>query len=154
MKRGVSIIAGILFLSAISGCQNAQTRVGEGALIGGLAGGAAGGIIGHQSHHGGQGAGVGVAAGAILGAIVGSQIQKPAPGSAATPQGSTPRTVSASQMTLQQIVDLSKQGVAPAVIIDKIRLTNSRFLLNDADLAYLKEQGVSRSVIDEMQGAR
>ena len=137
-----------LALSAI-GCQNTQTRATEGAVVGGVLGAAAGGIIGHQSHHGAEGAGIGAAVGAISGAIIGSQIQKqPQSGQAAPATQAT----SSNQMTIQQVVDLTKQGAHEAVIIDKIHLTNSKFTLTPEDIVYLKQQGVSQKVIDAMQG--
>jgi uncharacterized protein YcfJ len=137
---------GIAFLNA--GCQSAQTRATEGAVIGGVLGAAAGGIIGHQSGHGAEGAGIGAAAGALAGAIAGSQIQKPGQAQQTT---QTTQAANPNQMAIQQIVDLTKQGVNEAVIIDKIRLTNSKFNLTAADIDYLKQQGVSQSVIDAMQ---
>lgn len=138
---------GLVFILVVSGCQNAQSRAGEGAVIGGLLGATAGGIIGHQSHHGGEGAAIGLAAGALTGAIVGSQVPKSGQAAQQAPQGNNPN-----QMNMQQVVDLSRQGINEDVIIDKIRLTNSRFNLTANDLDYLKQQGVSEKVIDVMQG--
>lgn len=60
--------------------------------------------------------------------------------------------INPNQMSIQQIVDLTKQGVDDNVIIDKIRLTNSTFILSEKDISYLQEQGVNQKVIDEMQG--
>lgn len=153
MKRITATIvcAGVFFLS--SGCQNTQNRATEGAVIGGLLGATAGGIIGHQDRHGGEGAAIGLAAGALTGALVGSQVKKPAQGTA-VPQAAAGQNAQANnpnQMSLQQIVTLSKQGVNEDVIIDKIRLTNSRYTLNASDVEYLKKEGVSQKVVDSMQ---
>lgn len=139
------LLCSFVALSAI-GCQNAKTRAAEGAVIGGVLGAAAGGIIGHQSHHGGEGAAIGAAAGAVTGAIIGSQIEKPAQPTQAQPAANP------NQMSIQQIVELTKQGVNENVIIDKIHLTNSKFNLSSNDIAYLKQQGVTQKVIDAMQG--
>jgi uncharacterized protein YcfJ len=133
----------------MTACQNTKTRAVEGAVIGGVLGAAAGGVIGHQSRHGAEGAGIGAAAGAITGAIVGSQIEKP--NQNAQVSGTT-QSYNPNQMSIQQIVDLSKQGINENVIIDKIRLTNSKFNLTSADINYLQEQGVSQRVIAAMQG--
>lgn len=135
------------FLNA--GCQTAKTRTTEGAVIGGLVGATAGGIIGHQSRHGAEGAGIGAAVGALTGAIVGSRIEKP---NQTTQSTTLQESVNPNQMSIQQIADLANQGVDENVIIDKIRLTNSRFNLNADDMNYLKQQGVSQNVIDIMQG--
>ncbi|MFH1354857.1 MAG: glycine zipper 2TM domain-containing protein [Candidatus Omnitrophota bacterium] len=143
------------------GCQGSKTRAGEGALLGGLLGAAAGGIIGHQSRHGGEGAAIGAAAGVVTGAIVGSQIEKE-PQQAAVTQ--TPAVAQAqepavhvavanpNQMSIQQIIDFTDQKIDEKVIIDKIRLSNSRFNLSTDDIAYLEQHGVSQEVIDAMQG--
>jgi uncharacterized protein YcfJ len=146
MKSRILIALFLAVALASLGCQSNKTRVGEGALIGGLLGATAGGIIGHQSGHGGEGAAIGAAAGALGGAMVGSQIEKPGQTT------SSSQTASANQMTTQQIVDLSKQGVNEAVIIDRIRMTNSKFTLTASDIDYLKQEGVSQNVINAMQG--
>jgi hypothetical protein len=131
------------------GCQGTQTRAVEGGVIGGVLGAVAGGIIGHQSHSGAEGAAIGAATGAIAGSVIGAQMPKDAP--AAQP-AAAPASVSSNQMSVQQIVDLTKQGVNEAVIVDKIRLSNSRFSLTAADVESLRQQGVSQRVIDAMQG--
>ena len=147
MKALILITLCSLVIASVLGCQTTQTtNAVPGAIIGGLVGAAGGGIIGHQSHHGGQGAAIGLAAGAVTGAIIGSQM----------PQSSQPAAAQSannpSQMTMQQIVDLTKQGVNEAVIVDRIRISNSRFNLSQADIDYLKQQGVSQAVINAMQG--
>jgi outer membrane lipoprotein SlyB len=151
MKKLTLVIFCLSIFSLNLGCQNTKTRATEGAIIGGVVGAAAGGIIGHQSGHGGEGAGIGAAVGALSGGIIGAQIEKPGANqqAAAPAQGAA---ANPSQMTQQQIIDLSKQGVNENVIIDKIRLTNSKFTLTAQDIANLKSQGVSSKVIDAMQG--
>lgn len=154
MKKICGVVIGFVFLVAVCGCQSNQTRVGEGAVIGTVLGAAAGGIIGHQGHHGGEGAAIGAAAGALTGVLIGAQVKKPGQVNAGQPQqAQSSAAVNPNQMTAQQIVDLSKQGVHEAVIIDKIRLSNSKFTLTADDVANLKNQGVSQSVIAVMQGA-
>ena len=140
MKKAFAFVlcAGLVFFSL--GCQSAKTRAPEGAGIGGALGALAGGIIGHQSGHGGEGAAIGAAAGAVTGAIVGSQIDKPTQAQAVE------------QITISQVVELSQQGSSDEAIIAKIRNTNSKFTLDDSDIAYLKQKGVSQKVIDAMQG--
>lgn len=149
MKKIVLFIICICVLFLNIGCQGTKTRATEGAVIGGVVGAAAGGIIGHQSHHGAEGAGIGAAVGALAGAVIGSQIQKPGQASEAT--STAQQSVSPNQMSIQQIVELTKQGINENVIIDKIRLTNSKFKLSVDDLSYLKQQSVSQKVIDVMQ---
>jgi len=149
-KICILVVCAVLLLLT-TGCQNAKTRAGEGAVIGGVLGAAAGGIIGHQGHHAGEGVAIGAAAGAVTGAIVGSQIDKPAQSNPAVSATQPTQTANPNQMTIQQIVDLTKQGINENVIIDKIRLSNSKFSLAASDIDYLKQQGVSQKVIDVMQ---
>jgi uncharacterized protein YcfJ len=134
-----------------SGCASSPNRAVEGSLIGGILGAGTGAIIGNQGHDRDQdrtrGALIGGAVGAIGGALVGSQVQKqPAQQQAAAQQSSNPN-----QMSISQIVDMAKQGAHEDVIIDRIRLTNSKFRLSQADLDYLKANGVSQKVLFEMQ---
>jgi len=139
----------IVFIVSVMGCQGTKTNAVEGAVIGGVLGAAAGGIIGHQSHHGGEGAGIGAAVGVVSGAVIGSQIEKKQSGQAA-PQGT--QAQNPNQMSTEQIIDMSKQGIHEDVIVDKIRLSNSRFVLSPDDINNLKQQGVSQKVINAMQG--
>jgi len=149
MKKFFAVGLVILFMAAVMGCQSTKTNAVEGAVIGGVLGAAAGGIIGHQSHHGGEGAGIGAAVGAVSGAIIGSQIEKKQVGQVPSQQA---QAQNPSQMSMQQIIDMSKQGVHEDAIVDKIRLSNSRFTLSADDVNNLKQQGVSQKVINAMQG--
>ena len=146
------LCSSLILLSA--GCSSNKTRVAEGGIIGGVVGAAAGGIIGHQMGRGSEGAAIGAATGAAAGLLIGSQINKPQ--TAANTQGtqatqSVQPGANLNQMSMQQVVDLSKQGINEDVIIDKIRLSNSKFILVPADIEYLKKEGVSGKVIAEMQ---
>ncbi|MCM8787525.1 MAG: glycine zipper domain-containing protein [Candidatus Omnitrophica bacterium] len=146
MKKAilVAIILSITFL----GCQTTKTRAVEGGVIGGVLGAGAGYAIGQTTHHGAEGAGIGAAIGAISGAIIGSQIEKPQSNPIT---GSSSQISNPNQMSLQQIVELTKQGIDEDVIIDRIRLTNSKFNLTAEDIAYLQKEGVSARVIAQMQ---
>ncbi len=158
MKRLFSFLLCLLFVVTISGCESNKTRVAEGAVIGGLVGGAAGGIIGHQSGHAGVGAGIGIAAGALTGALIGSQINKPQ--TQQQPQATNQSVqntqvqqpaVQGGQLSIDQIVQLHKQGISDDEIIAKIHSTNSKFALSTEGVNYLKQQGLSQKVIDSMQ---
>lgn len=144
MKKISILMVCAAFVILTLGCQGTQTRAVKGGLIGGVIGAAAGGIIGHQSGHGNEGAAIGAAAGVFTGAIAGSQINKP--GQAAQGAIANP-----SQMSVQEIALLAKQGVHESVIIDRIYLTNSKFNLTAEDVSYLKQEGVSQKVIEVMQ---
>jgi len=149
MKKIFSVILCLGLITLSVGCQSQETRSTEGAIIGTILGAGAGYAIGKQSGHGGEGAGIGAGVGLLGGALIGNQIKKPGQAAQGTgvQQGANPN-----QMSLQQIVDLTKQGANEAVIIDRIRLTNSRFQLTPQDVDYLKQQGVSQNVINAIQG--
>lgn len=152
MKKVLLVLCSF-FIMCSYGCQSNKTRVAEGAVIGGLLGGAAGGIIGHQSGHGGEGAGIGIAAGALTGALVGSQIDKPQKQetSESNPQAVQEKSPETKQLSMQQIIDMSKQGLKDDAIIKEIRATNSKFNLSEEGVNYLKKEGVSQKVISVMQ---
>ncbi len=148
MKKVAAGILSLAILASSTGCQSSPNRAPEGALLGGILGAGAGMIVGNQSNHRGEGraegALIGGAVGAMAGALAGSQMQK-------DPQQQA-QPVNPSQMSMQQIVDLSKQGINEDVIVDRIRMSNSRFALSANDVEYLKGQGVSQKVISAMQG--
>lgn len=144
MKKYLSLFSILVFVLVICGCQTNKTRVGEGAGIGGTVGAIAGGIIGFQSGHPFQGAVIGGAIGGGTGAVVGAQIKKP------TSDASSPVPA---QLTMQQIVDLTKQGVSSDEIITKIKAAKSKYSLTADDVDYLQKQGVSQRVIETMQSS-
>jgi uncharacterized protein YcfJ len=146
MKKIAVSAVSVCLLCAGLGCASSQNRAFEGATIGGLIGAGAGAIIGHQSGETGEGAALGAGAGALVGALAGSQVQKQPQGNAAV-QPANPN-----QISVLQVIELTRQGVHEDVIVDRIRLTNSRFSLSASDVDYLKSQGVSQKVIMAMQG--
>lgn len=154
MKRMILAVSILGFALVSAGCQNAKSRAVEGAVIGGVLGAATGGIIGHQSNHGGAGAGIGAAVGAITGGLIGSQIEKKGQAGqpvSGTQAGEVTKEAGSSQMSVLQVIELSKQGVTDDIIIDRIKKSNSKFNLSAEDVEYLKKQGISQKVIDAMQ---
>ncbi|MFA5090067.1 MAG: glycine zipper domain-containing protein [Candidatus Omnitrophota bacterium] len=142
MKRYLYLFVTLVFVFALAGCQSNKTRVAEGAGIGSVVGAVAGGVIGHQGGHGVEGALIGGAVGAIGGAAVGAQIKKPTQDA---------QTQTSAQLSMQQIVDLTKKGVSSDEIISKIKAANPKYSLTADDIDYLKKQGVSQRVIETMQ---
>ncbi len=142
MKKYFYLSAILVFVFVLCGCETNKTRVAEGAGIGATAGAIVGGILGYQSGHPMQGAAIGGAVGAGTGAIVGSQINKPT---------TNLQAQASAQLTMQQIVDWTKQGVSSDEIISKIKAANPKYSLTADDIGYLKKQGVSQRVIETMQ---
>jgi len=149
MKKITAVVLVASFALLSAGCQGNKTRVAEGSVIGGVIGAAGGAAIGSISGNAGAGAGIGAVVGAASGAVIGAQIDQPGQGKEA--EQSTQATVP-TQLTTQQVVDLSKQGYGDQIIIEKIKTSNSKFILTPNDVQSLKEQGVSPKVIDAMQG--
>lgn len=148
VKKILALLLCFSFAFIGLGCQNTKTKAVEGAVIGGVLGAAAGGIIGHQGHHGAEGAAIGAAIGAIGGGVIGAQMPKEQQAQTA---GTAQEAANPEQMSILQVVELSKKGTAENAIIEKIRSTNSKFNLSPADIEYLKKEGVSQKVIDAMQ---
>lgn len=143
MTRHFCLFVLAVFVLVVSGCAQNQTRIGEGAAIGGVLGAAAGEIVGHQNRHDLTGVLVGGALGAAAGAAVGAQVKKPVSGA----QNTQP-------VTLQQIVNWTKEGLSGDEIISRIKAANSSYSLTADDLDYLKKQGVSQRVIETMQASK
>lgn len=139
----------LFYLCAFLGCAENQTRIAEGAGIGGVLGAAAGSIIGYQTHDTMTGALIGGAVGAAGGAAIGAQIPKTPPVAQTNP------TVAAvAQVSIKQIVDWTRDGISGDIIIQRIQSTHSVYVLTNDDLDYLRKQGVSQRVIEAMQATR
>jgi hypothetical protein len=54
------------------------------------------------------------------------------------------------QMTTQEIVTMTTEGISDSLIISQIRATHSEFTLSSQDILNLKKAGVSEGVIGEM----
>ena len=67
------------------------------------------------------------------------------------PWSNTQNPQASNQVTMQQIVDWTKQGVSSDEIISRIKAANPRYSLTTDDIGYLKRQGVSQRVIETMQ---
>lgn len=160
MKKISAAVVSLAMAVSACGCANSNNRALEGAAVGGIVGAGAGAIIGHQSGSGGKGALLGGALGALAGSLVGSNIKKEPAASqdqaAKTSQGEVTQTAASSassqQVSVDEIVTMAGQGVNDDVIIDRIRLTNSKFSLTPAQVDMLKQKGVSQRVINAMQG--
>ena len=115
-------------------------------LAGGAVGAGTGAAIG-----GGQGALIGGAVGVIGGALIGSALDAQ---DREDLERNHPRTMNhidnGSQLTLQDIINLSDQGVSDPTIIELIQKTNSVYYLDARDVARLQKAGVSSPVIDYM----
>src|ERR1700722_12747796 len=62
--------------------------------------------------------------------------------------------VQSSQMSLQQIVDMTHQPCTPQIIINQINNTGSNFLLTVDEIGWLKKESANDAVIESMQSRR
>jgi len=147
MRKVVYSFLVMAFLFTMCGCETNKTRVGEGAGIGAAIGAIAGGVIGNQVGSPVGGALIGGALGAAGGAAVGAQINKPGTAQVGSNQPMA-------QLSMGEVVELTKQGVASESIIARIRATHSTYSLTQDDISYLRGQRVSQRVIEEMLAAK
>ncbi|NQU21342.1 MAG: glycine zipper 2TM domain-containing protein [Candidatus Nealsonbacteria bacterium] len=143
---------GLVILVAISaaGCQSPH-RADQGALFGGLTGAAAGAIIGNQSGNPGAGAAIGAGLGAITGAVVGQEIDEIEAQNRAQIEYQLGRQVAAGAVTINDVVEMSVNGVDDGLIINHVRAHGMAAPLQPSDLSYLTQQQVSNNVIKVMQ---
>ncbi|MBS0651060.1 MAG: hypothetical protein JSR93_07860 [Verrucomicrobia bacterium] len=142
MKTTVMTLAvGTIFLV---GC---ESKAGTGALVGGAAGVGAGALISPTP----QGALIGGAVGAATGAIIGASLDSD---DREVLQQNSPDTVDridhGQQLTLDDVKEMSKNGLSDNVIIGQIQSTKSVYYLSTNEIIDLKNAGVSQRVIDYM----
>jgi uncharacterized protein YcfJ len=137
---------GATLISAVvaSGCSSLNNTE-NGALAGGALGAGTGALIGHATGHTGAGALIGAGVGALSGGLIGHAVdnseKKAEAVAAAQAQGS---------LGLTDIVQLAQSHVSDDVIIAQIRSTHSVFNLSAQDTIWLKQNGVSDYVVQEM----
>ena len=158
-------LAGSLF----TGCEKLPGTKGEqGAVIGGASGAAAGAVIGGEKHRG-----VGALLGGVLGAaggyVIGANSDKilgkdkdeaEAAGQRAktTPvtadQARNARTAdinSDGYVTLDEVVAMKDAGLSDSEMLNRLQATGQVFNLTADSQKYLRDHGVSDSVIHDMQ---
>jgi outer membrane lipoprotein SlyB len=145
MKR--YLVVGLMLTASVgcSGMNNTQS----GAVEGGVVGGVLGTLVGAAFHNPLAGAAIGAGGGALLGATAGAQQDKRDDQvKAAVAQQQ------AQMMTLTDIVSMTQQHVPDQTIINQINTTYSNFNLTSEEIIYLRQQGVSDTVITVMQQRR
>jgi outer membrane lipoprotein SlyB len=138
------IVLGLVTTTVIlTGC---ESKTGTGALVGAGGGAVIGGAVG-----GWQGALIGGAAGAVGGALIGYALDEH---DRAVMQERSPRTLQridrGEQLSIDDIKNMSKNGLKDEVIMNQIDATNSVFELSSDEIISLKKAGVSQRVINYM----
>jgi hypothetical protein len=138
------IVLPVLLACGCSSMSNTEKGVGAGGLIGA----GTGAVVGHALGHTGAGALVGAGVGALSGGLIGHAVDeserktdaKLAAASAA-PRG---------PLGITDVAQMAQAHVADDVIISQIRTTGSVYRLSATDTIWLKQNGVSDCVVQEM----
>jgi hypothetical protein len=144
--------AGLLLVS--TGCSS-MNNTESGAIGGGLIGGALGTMVGLATRNPLAGAAIGAGVGAGVGALAGNQEDRreQAYKDQVAAVSAVNQENAARAPKLEEIVSMSKNGVADGVIINQIRSCNVVYRLTTDDINYLTANGVSGAVINAMQTA-
>jgi len=142
-------LLGLLLLVA-AGCQSPY-YADRGALFGGLLGAGTGAIVGSAVHNPGAGAAIGAGVGALTGAAVGSGMDEIEAKNRAAIAAQMGREIPPGAVTIDDVIAMSRAGVAEDLIINHIRANGMVRPPNTQDLIALQQQGVSTRVIAAMQ---
>ena len=132
------------------GCRSPY-HADRGALFGGLIGAGAGAIVGDQLGHAGAGTAIGAGIGALSGAAIGNEMDKTEARNRALIAQQLGRTVPAGAVHVDDVVMMSRSGVADELIINHVRAHGMAAPLQASDLRNLTQQQVSTAVIMAMQ---
>src|SRR5262245_59283494 len=149
---GLAILAGCPFLT---GCAGAS-KTAQGAGIGGALGAGTGALIGKANNgKAGQGALVGGLIGAGVGGLIGNEkdMQEKRANEEQLRHAEA-QAVANSQLTVQDVINLTKEGRSDDLIINQMRTTGATYQLSAEDVTMLSSNGVSEKVIMEMQNRR
>ncbi|MCS7016921.1 MAG: glycine zipper domain-containing protein [Gemmatales bacterium] len=148
MYRLGGMIAVVVLLS--SGC---ATHTGSGAAVGGLLGSMAGLAVGSATGHPEGGALVGAALGSITGAAIGSSLdeqERRTEARLAAAEARRQSYLTTQQQLLREVVEMSQHGVAEETILAHVRAVGLPARLTAEQIIFLKNQGVSERVVQEM----
>jgi hypothetical protein len=145
------LFAAVVLSGLCCGQIRAQSHAHRGAVAGGATGAIIGGIIGHQNNETPEGILLGGAVGALAGSLLGhehdQQIRRDyyyqQQLDAAWQNG----------VSLNDVVTLTRNGVASDVIINQIRMNGVQQRIGVNEIIALHQQGVQARVIDAMQHA-
>lgn len=144
MKRLRFVAAAVLTAGLACGCSS-LSHGENGALAGGAIGAGTGAIVGHALGHTGGGALIGAGAGALAGGLIGhAEDKKEERAVAAATAAARP------PLGIVDVVQMAQQHVSDDLIISNIRSTGSVYHLSAQDTIWLKQNGVSDRVVQEM----
>jgi surface antigen len=143
-------LVGAALLPALLACGcSTMSNTEKGVGLGGLIGAGTGALVGKATGHTGTGALIGAGVGALSGGLVGNAVDKSEEKTEAKIAAAT--AVARGPLGLTDVVNLAQNHVSDDVIISQIRSTGSVFHLSSNDIIWLKQNGVSDAVVQEMQ---
>lgn len=134
----------------MGGCQS-PFYADRGAGVGALGGAGVGALVGNAVGNTAAGALVGAGVGAIGGAVVGSAIDDVRAQNRAEIAAIMGRQVQAGAATPEEVIAMSRSGVAPPLIQNYVRTSGMARPLTAQDVIYLHQNGVPDDVIAVMQ---
>lgn len=152
MTRPYRIAAVLLTGSALLniGCQSPY-YADRGAGVGALGGAGVGALVGNAVGNTAGGALIGAGVGALGGAMVGSAIDDVRAQNRAEIAAVLGRQVQAGAATPEEVIAMTRQGVAPALIQNYVRTSGMARPLTAQDVIVLHQNGVADDVIAVMQ---
>src|SRR4051812_10089740 len=143
----------LLTISAASGCQS-SSYTQRGTVLGGLGGAGIGALIGRATGHTTAGAAIGAGAGAVTGAAVGSGLDEIEARNRAEIAAQLGRDVDPGGATTVEVLEMTRAGVAPQLIINYVNSAGMMQPLTTQDVIYLRDQGVDANVVQAMLACR
>jgi surface antigen len=141
---------GVACLTGGVGCSH-LSHTERGALAGGGIGAGVGALAGSLVGKAGAGAALGGVAGGLIGSLAGNEEDKAERQQLQAQLVAAQAAAATPPLTLEDIVRMAQSQTSDQVIINQIRTTGSVYRLNAAQIQWLREQGVSDTVILEMQ---
>jgi hypothetical protein len=142
MKALSLLASSVLPLLLSCGCSNLN-HTENGALAGGAIGAGTGALVGHALGHTAGGALIGAGVGALSGGLIGNSADNAEKRAEAAAQARHP-------MGMVDVVQMAQSHVSDDLIISEVRATGSVFRLSAQDTIWLKQNGVSDVVVQEM----
>jgi hypothetical protein len=140
-------VAGLVALAlSAPGCATMNNT--EKGLLGGAAlGGVGGALVGSAVGHPGAGAAIGAGLGGVGGGLIGNAVDK----SEARQEARLAAATAPGPLGLTDVAQMAQQHVSDDLIVGQIRATGAVYNLSATDVVWLKQNGVSDRVIQEMQ---
>ena len=145
-----AVLVLLVVTMSAAGCRSPY-HSDQGALFGGLLGAGTGAIVGNALGAPGAGAAIGAGVGALSGAAIGNGMDEVEAKNRAMIAQQLGRQVSASAVTVNDVVTMTKAGVNEELIVNHVRAHGVAAPLQANDLIYLQQQGVSPRVVATMQ---